>query len=469
MRRLLTLIALLCACSAAGAGNTWVDENATGGSNDGSSPANAFLTLTQAIGASSVRAAGDTVFVRGIHTETLGADIAIDDDGGQDAVIVVQGDYGAHFQIAGWTTAGDSAATAPVFDVGTYSLVFTGDDYWELNHIKFTNCSDACVKSATTACLGFRCIDCSFYSFGGATNYGLQLQVMTGLAVVDGCTFDGGDGVGDDTNYGRAIYPGTGRTIVTDCIFSDLSYGIVGTGSSTEVTVYNSTFGNPDANTIDVSSQWVRVIGGDLPASPLFTGVYSQPIGQFFLAADKKPMTYMESGTLDQATSDYSIVHGGGAAYSLKVRTGSTCGLHNPVRLLDYTVDCDSAEARDYAIWVWRDVNWGTAPTAAELYLEVAYQTTDDGGKSAWAFAQSSATMVSDSTWTELEVAGVSPVHDGPVQLTLWLKDYDADGYIYVDPLLTATGESYHAAQFYAPDLAYNYVTTGLRRVLIIN
>ena len=71
------------------AANCFVDHTKTGGNDDGSDSTNAYLTLGQALAAA--RTAGDTVWVRATHKDTLAADINVASSGTPLAPIVIWG------------------------------------------------------------------------------------------------------------------------------------------------------------------------------------------------------------------------------------------------------------------------------------------------------------------------------------------------------------------------------------------
>jgi hypothetical protein len=133
---------------------------------------------------------------------------------------------------------------------------------------------------------------------------------------------------------------------------------------------------------------------------------------------------------------------------------------------MEFSVHADSVESRDYTLSCRRDTNWSPAPTAAQLYVECTYTLNDTT-----ATAVSTATLTNADTWYDLTVSGVSPSHKGPVVVALWLKTYDSNGYIYVDPELVATGESYNATfNWGLPDLAYAYTgTSSASRFILVN
>jgi len=482
MRRLAIIAAVvaLC-CGTAGATNKYVDETAVGANNGtwGVGGADAWTSI-QSI--ESGLSAGDTVFVRPIHTETLTSSVALTNDGTASNPIVLMGDATHRF----WQTAADSAITGgrPVFTPATdYYFDQTSDYYWEAHNLAFDEYTLYCWNGASA---GLWIDNCAFTNANHATaDYALYLTSNEGTARVTNCIFDGGAiGADDANNYGVAIRAGANlsNTLVDNCTFCDMGTALY----SGAIYATNCTFGpsgSDGANTADngtIQHPGVFIVGGTMQNNSLLSASYNIPVARYYIDASKRPMCYFETGYLAAATSNYTTVHGGGAPYSIEYSvTNTNVGTMNPVRLMEFAVYADSAEVRTYTMSVLRNVGFD-APTAAQLYLEATYQTTDVGGVCTVTTAKSTEVMAggtTDSTWTDLTVATPAnmPHHDGPVMLTLWLKTYDATAgaYLYVDPLLVATGELYHATfNWGLPDLAYNYVPAGggnRGRIIIVN
>ena len=427
-------------------------------------------------------AAGDTFIVRTISTFTLGSHIELFMDGTASNPCVIMGDTGK-LTHRHWTTAADTAAARPVFTPASdYYFNQTSDHHWKVHGIAFDEYTLYCWNGSS---VGLSIDNCTFTNANHATaDIALYLVGCEGTARITNCIFDGGSvGSDDATNLGIGIRTaaGTHLTFVDNCTFHDMATALYGGG----IYATNCSFGTvglDGSNTADngtPAQPGVFIIGGSLTGNTLLVGSYQTPVARYYLDASKRPMAYFETGYIAGATSNYTTVHAGGAPYSIEYSVTSTSvGTMNPVKLMDFAVYADSAEVRTYTISVLRNVGFD-APTAAQLYLEATYQTTDVGGVCTVTTAQSTEVMsggTTDSTWTNLTVATPAnmPNHKGPVQLTLWLKTYDATAgaYLYVDPKLVATGESYNATfNWGLPDLAYNYTApaAGNKRVMIIN
>jgi hypothetical protein len=442
----------------------YMDKTKTGGTRSGLDTTNAFTDIDSCLsdlGAYPALAAGDTIKIRTTHTQTLGSNVDIANDGTASNPIVVKGDYNHLI----WHSAADSASDRPTFKCGAYYFNHNTDDWWEYNGIAIDSITAYGIyyRSGPTITIN----NCAFtrpYAnddiFIGALDY------VSSYIYVNNCTFSGNV---SGTNYGVGVR-GTSAEIVA-CTFDDMYTGVNCAGGI--IYTVDCAFGQSSSNTTDCglgssyNAQIYNLNATMNDNSGMATSYMLTLITRTYLDAAKRPMLYFENGYLPAAISDYSVTHPGGAAYSIKYSvTSSNVGTKNPVKLMEFSVHADSAEARDYTLSCRRDTNWDTMPTAAKLYVECTYTLNDTT-----ATAVSTATLTNANTWYDLTVSGVSPSHKGPVVVALWLKTYDSNGYIYVDPELVATGENYNATfNWGLPDLAYAYTgTSSASRFILVN
>ena len=455
----------------------FVDVTKKNGTGLGTDTTNAFTNLdstlqNQGAGIGPALAAGDTVFVRGTDAETLTSDIVVVSDGTQDAAIVVWGD--ADRTVTGlsadrWWPNDDPGSRATI-TCGAYQLAFDLDECWLVRRITWDANTEYAIGATRSARIEI--CDCVITDLAASADYGIYAYAG-GQVYLRDCAFDGGgQGVGIYAAYGALVE-------CRGCTFDDLTHGIESLHAP--VDVINCEFGQTSNNVaadIRVAQQGgapVRVFGGLFDDNTLLvdagSAAYYNPcavISRYYVDAAKRPMCFVNAQECE-AVANYTIHRSGGARYSIALTTpiANAPGVFAPAPVLDYAVYADSAETRTYSLYAWRDVNWDPAPAATGLRIELSYQYADTIRSE-----YSTATLVADSTWYALSVADVSPQHDGPVNLILWLGDYDADGKIHIDPRLVATGESYHETfDWGGPALAYLYEAPsgGARRVIIIN
>lgn len=451
MRFLLLIILLALAAPAWGA-NAFVDYGQSG---DGSAYNNASATLLAMMEAS--RTAGDTIFVCRTHEETLAATIDPISDGTAAAPIVVVADDGTHWP--------DSTGTPTLTCNASYIYANT-DDYWHIDGLAFDTYTLYCIYWRNSR--GSMASNCTFTNPAAATDYAIYANGASGV-VVD-CVFDGNAIGSDGTNNGSGLYTvNQGHIFATGCTFDGFADAIEGTSGL--IRVSGGSFGQTEANTTDATmgSVWggseIQMYNCTLTDMTKLSGTaWMGELGCYWRDGSHRPAFRHRRGTviLEQ---DYDTVNSGGGEYSIKLTAASEVGTTNPAQILDYSVDCDSAEVRTYVVAVRRDTNWGTAPTAATLYLEVTYQ-----GDGVTSTSTSTAVLTNADTWYDLSVADVSPFHAGPVQITLWLKAYDSTGRLYIDPRLTATGEEYRETFHWGtPSLAYFYTAPSGGQIIIIS
>lgn len=448
----------------AGATNYWADSNA-GGLGDGSSEANAFPTLDGNIEGMT---SGDTCFVRERHEESLSSDIALAGDGTASLPVVIWGDgpgtgpnrYWAH-------DTGDSTAT---ITCNGYQLQAQTDDNWHVHGIVFDTITEYAIAVNISGL--FQITRCSFTGMAASSDYGIYVGNNVGNVDVQECTFNGG-------GQGVGLYVASGVARVSGSSFDHCTNGAEVVNG--RIDLANCSFGQSTANvSADVklngyATGYARILGGALTNNTGLvdgnTGGFTAPsafISRYYRDGSQRPMVFVNSQNWEMLSS-YSVLHSGGAGYSLGYTTpiAAEPGVYKKVAVWSTAVNADSAETRTYSLFAYRDANWGSDPGADGLYLECQYQYGDSIRSE-----RSTQTLSSSETWTELSIADVSPQHKGPVILTLWLGAYDADGVIYVDPKPTGTGEAWEPTNYYGiPDLAglYSAPTSGNPRVIIVN
>ncbi|MBE9509126.1 MAG: right-handed parallel beta-helix repeat-containing protein [Chloroflexi bacterium] len=463
MRRLIFALMVLC-LPAAMATNYAVDHTKTGGANDGGGAvgvpdtADAWLTLESFI-ENAAAAGDDTCFVRATHLDTMKTEWSASQDGTAGAPIVVWADDG--------TVWPSSPSGTPTITCNANCLRINADEYWHIHGLAF----DTITAQAMwlQSCQAVKVTNCNFTNFAAGNDYGIKCTYVQYASITD-CVFDGGTVGPDDANQGTMCRIEASEVHARKLTINDALIGI-DCYTAGRIYIRNSDLGQDRANTTDFTiSYGGGIYGMDVACNTADDGAevaapLGTPVQLVNLDASKRPVLWArgEHASID---SDYGIVHSGGADYSLKLssQTVEAASIMAPWEIMLLAVHADSAESRDYTIWAYRDVNF-PEPAAANLFLEVMYWDADTLKTSV-----STATIANDSTWTALTVSGISPNHAGPVTCRLVLKTWDADGYLYFDAELVATGEDYNATFLWARrDLAYHYTAPSGGQVIIIN
>ena len=454
MRRLIFALMVMC-LPAAMATNYCADHTKTGGGNTGVDTTNAWLTIESYIENAGI-SGDDTLKVRPTHLDTMKTDWSVNQPGTVNAPIVVLGDDG--------TVWPNDPAGYPNIRCDQYKLYHaSGDHYWHYEHLTFDEYTT--MAAYLLDCQGIRFSDCRITNANASNDYGIQLYRSVGVIIED-CVFDGGAIDNDDTNYGRGINAMSGGDyLIRNCSFDDFVVGVYSDNGFLEL--LQCRFGQDDfPNTTDAQgvNTGIRMLGG-LANNTLFATGRGGSVARTYLDGSKRPMMHYK-GYGWTTTADYDTVHSGGAPFSLKV-TGvtNTVGYIRPVKILDYGVHADSGQSLDFTISGYRAVTWGSAPTAAQLYVEASYWDADT-----IATAQSTAVLTNASEWVSLTVSGVTPNHKGTVQVALWLACYDTDGVLYFDPELVVPGNDYNAISWWGlPFLAYDYTAPSGGQIIIIH
>ena len=379
------------------------------------------------------------------------------------APIVIWGDDGTIWPLV----HADSIATITHGDARYF---WSGDDYWIVHRMKFRAMDDGygAISASKTSML----IDnCQFVEFTGATDPGIYLQLGARLTM-RACVFHGNVIGEDGTNTGTGVTNIGGYHELWRCTFDDMTNALL-SSYATHTYAYECDVGVNQANTNDALSNagWIVFLGGSIPNASYDNTVNYWHGGTRVYGLDgSKRVTWLEDAEVQMLQTDYTTLHSGGGAYSLAAAfaANENTGPTSPWYLAEYAVYADSAETRTYTMYAYRDAAWTPLPSATELRLEVIAWDADS-----LKITSSTETLVDSLAWYSLS-AEVTPNHNGTVFVRLVCEDYDADGVLYVDPKLTATGETYH--EMFAPlgpDLAFFYTAPAgdyqYGRIIIVN
>lgn len=470
MRRLIFALMVMC-LPVAMATNYYVDHTKVGGDNTGADTTHAWLSLESFVESTGV-AAGDTAKVHPTHAETMDnqwdPDQSGTDTGGP---IVVWADDG--------TVWPNAPAGNPKITHGAHKIYHDADNYWEWKGTHHYNYTENCFK--VDDCVNWVCHDCLFEKANALYDYAIFLSDANdpnGYIRIENCQFDGNSIGADEVDNGSGIFDidGCGDLLVRGCTFDGFQKAVFLARYGATLFV-ECAFGQIEANTLDTYKQNVhgfwRFINCDFNN---YTNTDDSFVGAIFksgmvylnLDGSKRPYMFMDTETWDMQTN-YTVVHAGGAPYSLEFDAflKGTEGLSewSPLSLLDYSVHADSAESRTYTLYARRDTLW-SKPTASQLYLQVEYM----GASDSLHIVTSTEQLWAADTWYGLSCATISPSHKWPVHVTLYVAHYDADGTLYFDPELVATGEDYNATFHWGlPDLAYHYTAPSGGQIIIIN
>lgn len=457
---ILLCLALVVVFGPAWSTNTYVDHTKTLGGNTGADTTNAWLEIETAV--ETAHAHGDTIFVRGSHVETQDSDIDVVSDGWADDPIVLLGDDGTV-----WPST--PAASMSTIIPGNYNMTWTSEFFWEVENIHWRDMTHYTGAISLGAC-AITFTDCVFTHTDQPAEVMIRLAAEGARCKIVNCVFDGGTVGVNDTNHSYALTNEGGFLEVWDSQFDDL-YAAAYLNCGTGVYFYRCEFGahdGPNNETVYNHGGYAYIIGCDTAnETDLCNNATDYANGGLYLYgldASKRPyfLFDMQERYLE---SDYDNARSGGGDYALALKaTENWWSEHWPWYVMEYSVWADSAETRTYSIWAKRDANWDPAPSASQLYLEAIYWDADT-----LKTTKSTATL-STTNWTELSIADLTPNHAGTVHLRLAFGDYDANGIIYFDPRLTATGETYHeVTNFGMPGLAFMYMPTTKGQIIILN
>jgi hypothetical protein len=135
---------------------------------------------------------------------------------------------------------------------------------------------------------------------------------------------------------------------------------------------------------------------------------------------------YRPEGTITATETSADLNTGGGDQTTILEPTSLCNEYFGGMEWKGNYIWAPSGQSRTYSVWVKLDDGaggaWSAYPTAAELVFEVGYFDTSSSVTRTWT---ASTDVVSSTSWTELEVAGINPSEDGFVQCRVLLKTND--------------------------------------------
>jgi hypothetical protein len=398
-------------------------------SHDGLTAANAWKTLEKYT--QEARVSGDIAYVRRAKTQVATQSIYCLTYGGTGGLYIkVMADDGT-----GWP--GEEGGARPCLDFNGgafYLFTLTGRGWWWFegleiknsiynnmivkldggDHNVMKNClvhglSSTCSHGVYCITGEVRLIDCEFYDCQN-----ISLLAWRGARVsVEGCTFNGGAGIGT----GTGLETSAGGVIeAKECTL----------GATTPHSVADVLMAPGPASYVYLRN---CSLNSSVPVSATTSTVCrSEDHGQV-KAAHK---SFYKQGTI---IKDTGVLHAGGAPSSAKVEPTTFCDMNTPLTLAENVLKSDfqiwcPASATTITVYIRSLGVWTAYPTAAELYIEAEYW---DGATAKRVKSTASTQVLADETTWVAFTTTFTPSAAGWAYVRVNLKKYQSAKGIYVD------------------------------------
>lgn len=380
----------------------------------------------------TVRTAGDIVYIRANQThDCSAASIVCDEDGDVDLWIKVIGCDATTNDP--WN---DDSNVDPIIDFGNaaYALIPASDKYWWFENFVFTKSdnSGGCVQcSGGSSAAGIaKFVNCSITNGNSGVVEGLTVGGYC-FVILDGCTFS-------DTS-GTAISC-SGNLYMYNCTLNGGAskppkYCISNSGV---LYAYNCSFGvttNFTTAIIEPISCSVYLSNCVYDGTLVSTGESKN--GAVFVededAVYGSHSTYYNTGVISKQTA--SSRSGGGSSYARMI-SNTYCGPNNPLidgEPLEGFAKVYLTKDVEYTITVYARTGsaWDSALSASEAFLKCSYLS--NAATAARTEINSVQTITNDANWTAFTVT-FTPLQTGLAYLWFYLVKYeDNSEYIDVD------------------------------------
>ena len=415
---------------------------------------NAWKTTSKA---ATTCAVGDICYIRAGLTDTLAAIVNFTNDGTLTSRIslIGTGTGTATLETTDETATEmwhDASTTRPIIDGnnGAFYLQLMDDDYWSFTNLDcrnvnsntygniyimtshftyITNCifRDAANASGmNTKCNGI-CLYTLFNScqFKNSNKYNFMFGSSLGVGyfIFNNCTFDSG-ALGTETGILMGNYYLDGNLLLNNCKF-----GTTSAHSSYDISA-----------TLDNGRVIAKDCVWNTANSISFTADYNHKKACFQSENDDgvygAHTTIVYSGTI---TKDAGVVRDGGATSSAKLMPTSNTSTIYPLSVNWDVFDPDfriwaAASPQTISIYIRSVTTWGGVyPTAAELWTETEYVTSDTTGAITRTTALSTQVLSDGTTWVGFTCGEFTPHVAGWVNIKVKLAKYTASNGIYVD------------------------------------
>jgi hypothetical protein len=381
----------------------------------------------------SARTAGDKAYVRANQTHTLAAILGIDEDGTADLRISLIGCNATQ----GIDPYHDASDVRPIITCAgqAYYLSLYTDDYWYIANLDIIGGTGQYLPTTYLAGAfgvkygtGNYIYNCIFRDSSGATSANVLIMGEC-YTTFDSCAFTNGKSTNvilyqaiSDT--GSSDAPMSCSNIVfKNCTFNSgansTPYGISVVCAAT-IFLDNCNFGGVATH----ATADIRIAPTFIRAAPLMiycrnTIFNSTKLSWGITGYDVQGIKIFEEDTQqvfgDSLATYYygtiqksSTARDGGATSSAQMIPVTGVGLYNPLSITnDFIPDFRVwLAAGEHTVTVYiRGVNWAAYPTAAQLYLEAEYVTSDTTNAITRAKVVSTEVLTDNTTWVGLACA----------------------------------------------------------------